>query len=270
MLVYSVRELCQAVKAARAAKIPYFIMGTGANILISDKGFKGLVILNQSGNFRFSKSKLVAESGAVMSDLIAACQRQGLSGLEHYSGIPSSVGGALWQNLHFLSPDRQSTLYIAEVVESAKIFDGKNRLRKVGKSFFKFAYDDSILHHRRITVLEVTFSLTPKAPQAIAKQIKANLAWRRAKQPQLVEYASCGSVFKKIAGVGAGRLIDSAGLKGVRVGQAQVSPKHANYIVNLGRATAADVSSLMKFVQQEVKAQTGYDLEPEISFIGEK
>lgn len=262
--------LCEAVVAARQANVPYFVLGEGANILVHDKGFRGLVIHNAAKQYEFlDGNRLRAESGAIVADLIEVCKDKALSGLEHFVGIPSTVGGALWQNLHFLSPDRQRTLYIEEVLLEATVLDTDGSTRTVGKDFFAFGYDTSILHTKEIIVLDATFQLTPSTSDTIQHQMDENMAWRTAKQPQLWEYPSCGSVFKKIEDVGAGRLIDQAGLKGKQIGQAQISPKHANYIVNLGGATAADVLALIELAQTEVKAQTGYDLEPEIRLIGE-
>jgi UDP-N-acetylmuramate dehydrogenase len=264
-------ELVRAVKVARNENVPYFILGCGANILVRDKGFRGLVILNRAQSFAFQQeTTLWAESGTIIADLIIASRDKSLSGLEHYVGIPSTVGGAMWQNLHFLSPDRTKTLYIASLVEKAEILSDQNRIEGVDASFFRFGYDDSILHHQQVVVLSVTFRLTPKKKSEIQEQMDANMAWRIAKQPQLSDYPSCGSVFKKIEGVGAGRLIDRAGLKGKRIGGAQISEKHANYIINLGHATASDVLNLINLAQLEVKRRFGYELEAEITIIGEE
>ncbi len=269
--VSSAEALVEAVSAARLAKIPYFVLGCGANILVRDKGFRGLVIHNIAKNFEFlSNNQLVAESGAILADLIIACRDQGLSGLEHFVGIPSTVGGAMWQNLHFLAPDRTRTLYIEECIVKGRVLQSDGKITEVEKTFFQFDYDDSRLHHEEVIVLDVTFQLTPQPKSAIQTQMDANMAWRIAKQPQLWEYPSCGSVFKKIEGVGAGRLIDEAGLKGKQVGQAQISPKHANYIVNLGGAKAQDVLDIIALVQKKVAEKTGYKLEPEIRIIGEE
>lgn len=173
------------------------------------------------------------------------------------------------QNLHFLSPDRQSTIFIGGIVESATILDKDNTIKKVGKDYFEFGYDYSILHTKPVVVLDATFSLKPARHENIARQIQDNLAWRNDKQPQLSDVPSCGSVFKKIENLGAGRLIEKAGLKGTRVGGAMISPKHANYIVNMGGATAKDVLALIAHVQTTVLEKTGNQLEPEISFVGD-
>jgi UDP-N-acetylmuramate dehydrogenase len=264
-------ELAEAIRSAKAESLPYFILGCGANILVRDKGIRGLVIHNEAKNVTFEANyKLIAESGAIVADLIEETRDRGWSGLEHFVGIPSTVGGAMWQNLHFLDPERTDTLYIASLVDSAEILDQNQSITIVKSDFFQFGYDDSVLHRKPVVVLSVSFSLSPKDPTLIQKQMDENMRWRREKQPQLDEYPSCGSVFKKIEGVGAGRLIDRAGLKGTRIGNAMISEKHANYIVNLGAATAADVIDLIKLAQIEVKRKFGYELEPEISIIGEK
>jgi UDP-N-acetylmuramate dehydrogenase len=262
-------ELACAVMAARRGDVPYFLLGTGANILVGDLGFRGLVIHNQARRVAIDGNRVTAESGAVMADLIEVTARAGLSGLEHFAGIPSSIGGAVWQNLHFLAPDRMRTLFIEEVIESAEILDEEGERRTVDRDFFEFGYDDSILHHRPIIVLSVMFHLTPGAIDLIRHQARENLAWRAARQPPVEQFPSCGSVFKKIEGVGAGRLIDQAGLKGHQIGGAQISPRHANFIVNRGGARAQDVMALAGLAQAEVLRQTGYELQMEIGLVGE-
>lgn len=269
--VHTSQELAMAVRVAREAKVPYFVLGCGANILIKDGGMKGLVIYNKANNIEFipSQNQVWVESGAQIADLIEVCRDRGLSGFEHFVGIPSTVGGALWQNLHFLSPDRERTMYIEEFVLGARILDEAGKIQVVDHSFFQFGYDDSVLHHRTLIVLDVLFQLSPKPAGEIQAQMIANMNWRAEKQPQLWQWPSCGSVFQKNEGVGAGRLIDEAGLKGRRIGNAQISEKHANYIVNLGGATARDVLDLIELIESEVKTKTGYDLKPEIGIIGE-
>lgn len=271
--VGSIGELGAALREARRVGIAYFLLGSGANILVTDKGFRGLVIQNCANGFEFlENNRLRAESGAIIAELIAACRDRGLSGLEHYVGIPSTVGGALWQNLHFLSPapSRERTVFIAEIVESATVLTKELEVKTVGPQYFQFGYDYSTLRDSGDIVLDVTFQLTPKSKEEIQRVMDENMAWRRAKQPQLEEFPSCGSVFKKIEGVGAGRLIDQAELKGYRLGGVMISPKHANYFVNVDRATSADVLALIAHVQKEVKEKTGYWLETEISVIGER
>lgn len=267
--VHSVDELVQAVTVARRAGLPWFLLGTGANILIGDCGFRGLVIHNRAMDLRCDGDRLTAGSGATIAELIEKTAAAGLSGLEHFAGIPSSVGGAIWQNLHFLAPDRQRTLFIGEIVASAEILDASNQRRTVDRDFFQFGYDDSRLHHEEIVVLDVTFLLAKKDEASIRAQAEANLAWRAERQPPVDQFPSCGSVFQKIEGVGAGRLIDQVGFKGREFGGAQISPKHANFIVNRGGATAEDILSLARLAQDEVKRRTGHELKMEIGLVGE-
>ncbi|CAN5138700.1 UDP-N-acetylmuramate dehydrogenase [soil metagenome] len=265
----SAEELKLAVLAAREEQIPYFILGTGANILMSDKGFRGLVIRNNAEHARTEGTTVTAESGATIAQLIELTANLGLSGLEHYAGIPSTVGGAIWQNLHFLSPDRQSTKFIEEIVEHADVLMQDNSVKRVTCDFFQFGYDDSRLHHEEIIVLSVCFKLTQADESDIRHQVSENLKWRWEKQPQLEEFPSCGSVFKKIEGAGAGRLIEQVGLKGHQIGGIQSSPLHANFLVNVGGGTAADVRSLINLIQETVREKTGYLLETEIRMIGQ-
>jgi UDP-N-acetylmuramate dehydrogenase len=250
----------------------YFVLGLGANILVGDKGFRGLVIRNVANNVTFfNETYLRAESGATIADLIPQAIEHGLSGLEHYVGIPSTVGGAVWQNLHFLSPapERERTMFIAEVVESCELLTEEGERRTVGPDYMQFGYDTSILHHRRDIALAVTFKLEKGDPNVMHRILQENLAWRGSRHPWLQFHPSAGSIFKKIEGVGAGRLIDQCGLKGFRIGGAQISHIHANIIVNLGGATAKDVRTLIQHVQETVARECEQHLEPEIGFIGE-
>ena len=270
-------ELAAAVLAARELAIPFFVLGLGANILVGDRGFRGLVIRNAARHFRFhpepggASCRLVAESGTIMQDVVLESVERGWSGLEHYVGIPSTVGGAVWQNLHFLSPapERERTMFIAEVFESCDILSEENERRVVDADYVRFGYDDSIFHHRRDVVLAVTFRLAAGDVDRMHRILHENLSWRGARHPWLQVHPSAGSIFKKIEGIGAGRLIDQAGLKGFRHGGAQISPIHANIVVNRGRATARDVRELIAIAQQAVEQKFGHRLSPEIGFIGE-
>lgn len=267
-------ELAAAVTAARERRVPWFLLGLGANILIGDRGIRGLVIHNRARRIevRSEEQRVVAESGAVVfPDLIQTAVEAGLSGLEHYAGIPSTVGGALWQNLHFLSPppERERTMFIEEVFEGAQILSQEGERRRVPAEYFELGYDESILHRRRDVVLEATFHLRPEDPRRMREIVEANLAWRRNRHPPLGTEPSVGSIFRKIEGIGAGRLIDECGLKGLTIGGATVTHRHANIFINRGQATAADVRRLIDHVQAVVERETGYRLEPEIAFVGE-
>jgi UDP-N-acetylmuramate dehydrogenase len=265
-------DLARAILAARETGIPHFILGLGANILVGDRGFRGLAIHNRARHFDFdSDGRLWAESGAIVGDLIPEAVRRGLSGLEHYVGIPSTVGGAVWQNLHFLSPApaRERTMFIEEVFESCELLTQDGERETVTKDYMQFGYDTSILHHRNDVALAVTFQLQRGDEAVMQRILQENLSWRGGKHPWLQFHPSAGSIFKKIEGVGAGRLIDQCGLKGHRIGDAQISHIHANIIVNLGRATARDVRELIGVAQHAVRERFSQNIEPEIGFIGE-
>jgi UDP-N-acetylmuramate dehydrogenase len=267
----SADDLANAVEACRRAEVPHFVLGLGANILVGDRGFRGVVIRNTARAYRFEGTRLWAESGAVMQDLILAAVRRGLSGLEHYIGIPSTVGGAVWQNLHFLSPapERERTMFIEEVFESCELLSESGERKVAHRDEMAFGYDTSILHYRGDVALSATFDLTPGNTDRMQRVLQENLAWRGARHPWLDIHPSAGSIFKKIKDVGAGRLIDQCGLKGYRVGDAQVSHLHANIIINLGSASAADIRQLIADIQQRVAEKFDQQLEPEIGFIGE-
>ena len=271
----SADALASAVGAAREIGVPYFVLGLGANILVGDRGFRGLVIRNTARRHEFrdrgQHCELWTESGATVKELIQESVMLGWSGLEHYVGIPSTVGGAVWQNLHFLSPApaRDRTMFIAEVFETCEILSAENERRIVGPDYVQFGYDDSVFHHRRDIVLAATFRLTRGDPAVLHRILQENLSWRGGKHPWLDWHPSAGSIFKKMDGVGAGRLVDQCGLKGYRHGGAQISHIHANIMVNLGNATARDVRELIDIAQSTVEAKCGVRLEPEIGFIGE-
>jgi len=270
------------VNLAKELRIPTFLLGRGANILVGDRGFRGLVIRCEIGGIQFPEpgsdsppgSDARVEAGAgvlVYPDLIHATVRRDLGGLHHFAGIPSTVGGAIWQNLHFLSPapGRERTVFVEEFVQSAQILSEAGDLVVVDGEYFDFGYDYSVLHDQEDVVLTVTFRLRPEPREVLETVMRENLAWRRERHPDLSTHPSAGSVFKKVAGIGAGRLIDECGLKGRIVGGAQISELHANIIVNLGGATATDVLTLMEMAKSAVQRETGHTLEAEITLVGE-
>jgi UDP-N-acetylmuramate dehydrogenase len=268
-------ELAAVVRVAREHDVPFFLLGTGANVIVGDRGVRGLVIHNRARHTALDADvgRLRAESGAIMyPDLIEAAVSAGLSGLEHYVGIPSTVGGALWQNLHFLSPppERERTMFLEEVVHNADVLTEEGERTTVGVDYFDFGYDYSILHDRDDIVLSATFELDPDGCRERMREIMdANLQWRAERHPPLDTEPSVGSIFKKIEGVGAGRLIDECGLKGTKIGGAMITHRHANIFVNADEATAADVCALIEHARDTVERETGYRLETEIDFVGE-
>jgi UDP-N-acetylmuramate dehydrogenase len=268
----SADDLARAVTTARSLQIPYFVLGLGANILVGDRGFRGLVIRNEASAFDFSDQGLLrAESGATVRVVLQEAVERGWSGLEHYVGIPSTIGGAVWQNLHFLSPapERARTMFIEEVFHSCDLLTEEGERRTVDREYMRFGYDTSVLHHRRDVALAVTFQLERGDRDVMQRIMQENLSWRGSRHPWLEYHPSAGSIFKKIEGVGAGRLVDQCGLKGFRHGDAQISHMHANIMLNLGHATARDVRELITIAQRAVAERFDQHLEPEIGFIGE-
>jgi UDP-N-acetylmuramate dehydrogenase len=265
-------DLCLAVSSARALGVPWFVLGSGANILVGDRGFRGLVVRCEIDGVELTDDGRLRAGAGVQTfpDLTDLTVRRGLGGLHHFVGIPSTVGGALWQNLHFLSPapERERTVFIEEILESAEIFTEEGETRTVDLDYFRFGYDESVLHHRDDLVLSATFRLTPAPVEELRRVVRENLAWRDERHPDLWLYPCAGSIFKKIDGIGAGRLIDQCGLKGHVVGAAGIFHKHANIIVNLGGATASEVRTLIDLARETVARETGYELEPEIRFVG--
>ncbi|MDB4984314.1 MAG: murB [Patescibacteria group bacterium] len=277
------QELKDAILYALDRGIPYFILGAGANILVSDQGFRGLVIRNKYDylaleEWSATETKklkwLRAGSGTLMQDAILLTRNHGLSGFEHFAGIPSTVGGALWQNLHFMNASRDGTSYISDVFHHAYVFNIKTGSETIlYNNDFRFGYDTSILHAGNHVVLEAVFSLQKLSRLKIYSQIKSNLAWRQERHPSIELLPSCGSVFKKTMYQGetiaAAKLIDQAGLKGYCYRQAQISTIHPNFIVNQGGAMSRDILYIIRHVQKVVHEKFGVMLEPEIRFVGE-
>jgi len=277
-LLYRARsadELVEATEVARELEIPWFLLGRGANVLVGDRGFPGLVVRVEVGGVEFLDDVRVRAGAGVETfpDLIDATVERGLGGLHHFVGIPSTVGGALWQNLHFLSPApaRERTVFLEEILESAEILTEEGERKSVGVDYFDFGYDRSILHVRDDVVLSATFRLRPLPEDSLRKVMRENLRWRDDRHPDLWLYPCVGSIFRKIEGIGAGRLIDECGLKGHvhPSGRAAIFHRHANIVVNLGGATARDVRELIDLARDTVRRETGYELVPEIDFVGE-
>ena len=275
-LLYRARspeELAAAVSVARELAVPWFLLGRGANILVGDRGFRGLVVRSEVGGVEMLDDRTVRAGAGVETfpDLIETTVARGLGGLHHYVGIPSTVGGALWQNLHFLSPERDRTCFVEEVLAGADILTEEGERRRVGVEYFRFGYDESILHRRADVVLTADFRLEPAPVAELRRVVRENLRWRDDHHPDLWLYPSAGSIFRKIEGVGAGRLIDECGLKGHvhPSGRAGIFHRHANIVVNLGGATARDVRDLIDLAREAVLRRTGTELKVEIRFIGE-
>jgi UDP-N-acetylmuramate dehydrogenase len=264
-------DMVQVLRATHELELPVFLLGMGANILVGDRGVVasrslcgwGIRHLGDGGARRWRRGRIPGP------DRGHDCSG-GAGGLHHYRH-PSTVGSAIWQNLHFLSPPpaRERTCFIAETVASCELVSRAGEVRDISREELRFGYDYSLLHETHDVVLSATFQLEPAPRDRLREVVRANLEWRDQRHPDLWLYPCAGSVFKKIEGIGAGRLIEQVGLKGHVLGDAQFFHKHANIIVNLGGATAADVRALMELAQTTVDRELGYRLEPEIGLVGE-
>jgi UDP-N-acetylmuramate dehydrogenase len=258
-------ELRGLVRFARARDLPWFILGRGSNLVISDRGIRGLVIHVRAEATRIDGTRYFADAGVPMARAATETQKAGLTGLEFGLAIPGTVGGAIWANAGAHGAD------VAAVIESADVLLADGTERKLPAAELDLRYRDSRFKAAagaEELVLSATFVLEP-APEA---EIKARLddirRWRQAHQP--LGQASSGSVFRNPAdGPSAGELIDRAGLKGRRVGGAVISEKHANFIVNDQGGTAADVRRLADEIREEIRRRDGIELTPEIVFAGD-
>jgi UDP-N-acetylmuramate dehydrogenase len=259
-------ELRALVRFARARELPHVILGRGSDVVIADAGVRGLVIQVRAEGSRVDGDRFVAESGLQMMRAATETQKAGLTGLEFGLAIPGTVGGAVWANAGAHESD------VAAVVESARVLMADGQEDVVPSDGLALAYRDSRFKHGPASepaelILEATFRLAPADPDTIKGRLDEIRRWRQAHQP--LGLPSAGSVFRNPPGDSAGRLIEASGLKGLRIGGAVVSEKHANFIVNDQKGSAADVRELAERVQADVEARHGVRLELEIAFIGD-
>ena len=254
----TVDALGAAKRAARACGVPCVVLGNGSNLLVSDAGYRGAVLC--TGGLRtvtVEDDRLTGQAGALLSAIARAAADAGLTGLEFAAGIPGSLGGAVFMNAG--AYDGQ----MADRVTSVTYLDGDGAAHTLSSAELAFGYRPSAFKaHADWTVAHATMALTPGDPGAICAKMDDFACRRRDKQP--LELPSAGSVFKRPQGDFAGRLIEAAGLRGLMIGGAQVSEKHAGFIVNRGGATCADVLALIRTVQERVQAQSGVSLECEV------
>ncbi len=262
--VHNAFELRALVRFARTRALPHLVLGRGSDVVISDRGVRGLVIQDRAEGSHLDGDRYTAEAGVPMARAATETQKAGLTGLEFGLAIPGSVGGAVWANAGAHESD------MAGVLESARVLDGSGVEAVLQASELSLAYRDSRFKHPgeiAEIVLEATFRLAPADPDVIRERLDEIRRWRQAHQP--LGIPSAGSYFRNPGGESAGRLIDEAGLKGTRLGGAVVSEKHANFIVNDQKGTATDVRRLGDLVRAAVAARTGIDLVPEVQFIGD-
>jgi UDP-N-acetylmuramate dehydrogenase len=257
------REDLKAVLAfARTEGLPLHVLGGGSNTLVRDGGFRGIAVhLNAFQVLERRDNDVTAGAGVRISRLLAFGCRQGLAGLEILSGVPGTVGGAVWGNAGAWGGATADLLTTVDLVTAS------GEERRLPRPDIPFRYRASGLPGGAV-VVQATFALTPGDPTAIRRRISGYLVRRNAGQP--VEFRSAGSIFKNPPGEYAGRLVERAGLKGTRIGNAMISAKHGNYIVNLGGARAADVLALAALAQERVRAIAGVELELEIKVVGQE
>lgn len=259
----STNELVEVVSTAWRVEFPTRILGGGANVLVSDNGFRGLIVVNDVSQIMFEGDLVTATSGTGLSVLARKCQSRGLSGFEWAVSVPGTIGGAVVNNAGAHGGD------MAGCVVSVALYDLERGQHTLTLDDLAYGYRTSGLKRRadkRFVVLDAMLRLTPDDPAAIQARLEANIVHRKQTQPP---GASLGSIFKNPPGDYAGRLIESCGLKGYTIGGAQVSPIHANFFINTGNATASDYYALIQHVYEVVLNQTGIELEMEVELIGE-
>jgi len=258
------REIATALRAAKHAGVPATIIGNGSNLLVRDGGIRGLVIriAGDCADIRREGEMVYAKAGVSMSAAAQFALSEGLSGLAEIAGIPGTLGGGVIMNAGAYGGELSQ---VVTRVDAVSIADGKPVVFE-GPDL-GFSYRHSAMMEAGVIVTDVTMQLTPGDPAVIRARMEELAKARRDKQP--LSFPSAGSTFKRPVGQFAAKLIDDCGLRGLRVGDAQVSEKHAGFVVNLGKATAKDILELMDLVRSRVMETTGVMLEPEVRILGE-
>ncbi len=258
----SVEELGQVVLAVNNSKIPYFVVGHGSNLLVSDRGIQGVVIqlYNNFADFTIDGGKVYAKAGVMLNRLGNAVRDAGLTGFEFAAGIPGTLGGAVMMNAGAYGGEMK------DIVTAVQLMDSQGNLFEKSGEEMEFSYRHSIIEEKGYIVIGATLTLQEGDIGEITARMEELALARKTKQP--LEYPSAGSTFKRPEGYFAGKLIMDAGLRGYAVGGAQVSEKHCGFVINKGGATAADVQRLMEDVQHKVYDKFQVQLEPEVRFVG--
>lgn len=251
------------INLCRTYKVPYMIIGNGSNLLVSDDGVRGAVIemLDRTGDIEIEDDRINVSAGMLLSKTAKIAADNGLAGMEFASGIPGTLGGAVVMNAGAYGGEMK------DIVESVDVIDENGDNIRLGAEDLQMGYRTSIVPKRGYVVTQVSLKLRRDNPQDILSRMKELNSARTSKQP--LEYPSAGSTFKRPEGYFAGKLIMDAGLRGYKVGGAQVSEKHCGFVINAGDATAADIMNLMTDVICKVKENSGVTLEPEVKIIGE-
>lgn len=256
-------EVAAVIVVCREYSIPYFILGNGSNLLVSDDGYRGMIIniMDNMDSVTVDGRIITAQAGAMLVRVSVMARDNALTGLEFASGIPGTIGGAVYMNAGAYGGEMKN------VVKTVRAIDEYGRIYELDSEKMDFSYRHSIVEERKLIVLEVTLELEHGSREAIDNRMKELAEARRSKQP--LEYPSAGSTFKRPEGYFAGKLIMDAGLRGYSVGGAQVAEKHCGFVINKGGATASDVVELIRDVQHDVDDKFGVTLEPEVKMLGE-
>ncbi len=254
-------ELVNAVLVARELNMPYFVLGNGSNILVSDEGFRGLVIKNDCRRIDVIDTKISCLSGAWLEDLVNLSKENSLQGFEFCAGIPGTVGGAVFGNAGAFGKS------IGELLEEAVILTSSGNIEIVEKEYFEFDYRESKLRKTKDVLLSTVFKLKKGGKDKIVKKIAENLTKRKKSIPY--DKASAGCFFKNIKNksLSAGYLLDQVGAKNLSVGDAKVFSKHANIIINSKNAKAKEVKRLARILKKKVKVKFNVDLEEEVIYL---
>lgn len=256
-----VATLTKVMQLSQALSIPIFVLGKGSNLLVSDAGIAGAVLsLERLQEVVIQDDCVYCQAGVPLSDLCDAVADAGLHGLEFACGIPGTLGGAIYMNAGAYDGEMK------DVVTSVDVMYPDGKFETIPAADMGFSYRHSRLKEEPLLCVGATFRLQQADVSSVREKMDALMNERRAKQP--LEWPSAGSTFKRPPGYFAGKLIIDAGMQGHRVGDAEVSTKHAGFIVNRGKATARDVADLIHAVQAAVKQHAGVDLEPEVRFVG--
>lgn len=256
-------ELAAVIQLCRQQKMPYFLLGNGSNLLVSDNGYRGVVIAMGElwSDCHIQDNKVTAGAGILLSRLARQAKEASLTGLEFAAGIPGSLGGALVMNAGAYGSEMK------DILISARVMNQEGQVETLLVEELELGYRCSCIPQKGYLVLEGTFLLQQGEKETVAAKMEELALERKKKQP--LEYPSAGSTFKRPAGYYAGKLIDDAGLRGFQVGDAQISEKHCGFVVNRGQATAADVKKLCAEVQRQVLEKSGVTLEMEVKTLGE-
>ncbi len=242
--------------------VPYFVLGNGSNLLVSDSGYRGIILQigPKMSEIVVAGGRMVAQAGALLSQAAHVAMEHGLTGLEFASGIPGTVGGGVMMNAGAYDGE------MSQVVTQVRVISKDGETMELDRATMEFGYRTSTIRNNSFIVTEVTFELQKGDKNVIKARMEDLMVRRRDKQP--LEYPSAGSTFKRPEGHFAGKLIADAGMRGFRIGGAEVSHKHCGFVVNTGSATAQDVRNVISEIQTRVKDKFRVDLETEVVFLG--